>query len=150
MILGVVKGKIKHPFKPGRFMEANFFIDNGSEASYITKECAEELGLPILQRKRAELHTFGGANEKVTFPITQIRVGGKKGQALVEALITEEIITPMRTDKWKGVAKEEFPKYTFQQFEENLKNKKEKLIWLKGKDAPEGFEAVPASSEALN
>ena len=37
-----------------------------------------------------------------------------------------------------------------QQFEENLKNKKEKLVWLKGKDAPEGFEAVPASSEALN
>ena len=32
-----------------------------------------------------------------------------------------------------------------QQFEQNLKSKKEKLVWLKGKDAPEGFEATVAS-----
>ena len=37
-----------------------------------------------------------------------------------------------------------------QQFEENLKKKKEKLVWLKGKDAPEGFEAVAASSVSSN
>ena len=37
-----------------------------------------------------------------------------------------------------------------QQFEENLKKKKEKLVWLKGKDAPEGFEAKAASSVASN
>ena len=37
-----------------------------------------------------------------------------------------------------------------QKFEENLKKKKEKLVWLKGKDAPEGFEAVAASSNVSN
>ena len=33
-----------------------------------------------------------------------------------------------------------------QQYELELKARKEKLVWLAGKDAPEGFEAKAASS----
>lgn len=33
-----------------------------------------------------------------------------------------------------------------QQYERELKARKEKLVWLAGKDAPEGFEAKAASS----
>ena len=33
-----------------------------------------------------------------------------------------------------------------QQYEVELKARKEKLVWLAGKDAPEGFEAKAASS----
>ena len=54
--------------------------------------------------------------------MTQLRLTGKKGQALIEVLVTKNITTPMTTKDWRTAAIKTFPQYAFPQLEEDIFN----------------------------
>ena len=119
VLMSILKGSCSHPHKKKQALTANIFIDPGSNQSYITEACAQSLKLPILQRKTLSIDIFGGVTTTNDYPVTQLRLTGKRGQALIEVLVTKNITTPMITKDWHTAATETFPQYAFPQLEED-------------------------------
>ena len=116
--MGILKARIENPQNHTRTTKGNIFLDSGSDQSYITEDCAQRLGLPVIGRKLVTVSSFGHQDTK-TYPITHIRLIGPTATALVEAFITKSIQTPITTKDWSTTAKNIFPEYDFPQLEEN-------------------------------
>ena len=97
-------------------MKGNIFLDGGSDTSYITQKAAEALGLPITSTSHVAIDIFGGNTEEGKYPKTQVRLSSRRGQALVDCYITEEITKPINMADWKE-AGELFPDWSFPQLE---------------------------------
>ena len=68
-------------------------------------------------------------------------VGVIGGVGLLLAIISF-VVMKMRAEKCEPTIQKFLQ---IQQYETRLKEKNEKMVWLRGKDAPEGFEAQVAS-----
>ena len=119
VVMGVLKARMEHPGRPRRSMDGNIYLDGGSNRSYITKDSAQRLGLPILTKTQTDLETFGGVVKRVIHPVTQVRLKGRKGQALLEVEVVDTISKPMATKQWKSIAYKTFPQYSFPAFEDD-------------------------------
>lgn len=74
-------------------------------------------------------------------PSYHLAVGVCGGVGLLLAIISF-VVMKMRAEKCEPTIQKFLQ---IQQFETRLKEKDEKMVWLRGKDAPEGFEAQVAS-----
>ena len=117
VILGVLKGDLSYPGKPKRVTQGNLFLDGGSDTSYITTSCARKLGLPVMSHKQVDVDIFGGGTTNNLYPVTQVRVGSRKGQALIDVYITDKITKPLNMMNWSEVAKKAFPDSSFPQLQ---------------------------------
>ena len=130
VILGVLQGDLSYPGKPKRSAKGNVFLDNGSDTSYITRECATKLGLPVLAHKHTSVDSFGGSTENL-YPVTQVRVAGRHGQALLTCLIADKILSkPFQIKEWKEAARKAFPHWSFPQLDENDSFKVDILVGM--------------------
>ena len=100
VILGILTGRIEHPHKQTRSTFSNIFLDSGSDQSYITESCAQQLGLPVVSRKLVTVNVFGCHKETKAFPVTNIRLAGEDREALVEVFITKKIQTSIKTEEY--------------------------------------------------
>ena len=117
VILGVLKGDLSYPGKPKRVIPGNLFLDGGSDTSYITKDCARKLGLPVMSQRQVAVDIFGGGTAENLYPVTQVRISSRKGQALIDVYITDKITRPLDMTNWKESAKKAFPNHSFPQLQ---------------------------------
>ena len=100
----------------------NFFLDSGSDQSFITEDCAQRLGLPVLGRRHVVLNSMECNKNTKTYPTTQIKLVGKEKQTLIDVFITKNILPPMNIKQYQCNAKKVFPEYDFKQFKQGIFN----------------------------
>ena len=119
LILGILQGNVSKPYKAKHGIQANIFLDEGSDTSYITKEMFEKLNLPITGKRSLKVNAFGGLTVNKEYSITQAKLSSRKGgQAILNLLVTDEITKPLDTTGWKEAA-EAFPSWDFPQVKDN-------------------------------
>ena len=115
LILGILQGHASHPLKPEKVAQANIYLDEGSDTSYITRKMVCALGLPITGKRNIEVNAFGGHAVSKEYEVANVRLSSRHGeQAIIEVLVTEEIVKPLQTEEWKQ-AEEAFPTWSFPQ-----------------------------------
>ena len=110
-LIGIVKGSLSHPHKPKKAQIGYVYLNEVSNSSYITKDMAHTLGLPIHKNPPLNTTTCFGTTNDPRYPVTQVRVRGKRGQALLNVLVVDKITNPLRINKWKE-ATVAFPRQT--------------------------------------
>ena len=119
VILGILQSQASSTQKPKQGTQANIFIDEGSDTSFITENMAKTLNLPIVGKVSQSVNVFGATTISREYPSTQVRLSSRRGgQAIIDVLVTPEITKPFITTEWKEAAKD-FPTWSFPQLRES-------------------------------
>ena len=80
--------------------QANIFIDEGSQRSYITRHLAHSLEIIPYSKQEMIVHGFGGHSSRKTYDVARIGVVTHEGVQDIDVLITDEIVHPIDQTGW--------------------------------------------------
>ncbi|EPB67551.1 hypothetical protein ANCCEY_13358 [Ancylostoma ceylanicum] len=87
------KARIKHA-KTGKLQEVQVLLDTGADKSFVEKELADELELPILRTVDLVMYTFGAKEPKADkCDITSARIWDDQGEPIDLTLCKTDIIS---------------------------------------------------------
>jgi hypothetical protein len=108
-LMGIAQGTVANPKDKDVIMpKQNFLLDTCSQETFVTRQLADRLKLPILGTRTQRIEAFEHTSVTKSFDVTQLMVNGRKGKVMLECLIADHIVKPIHTTGWKN-AKRAFP-----------------------------------------